>query len=184
MTHARSSHQFASVLGPVLLIAALTFIVTGCTGNTSASTDTNSQSSSEMTDSMMPTDSTATSAAASSTPITTTGGASSDSAVTSGKVYTDGTYSATGNYRSPAGLETVEVSLTLKNDVITDATFVGDATAPRSKQMQGQFAAGYKEQVVGKSIDSLSLGVVNGSSLTGKGFMDAVTKIQAEAKAS
>lgn len=92
-------------------------------------------------------------------------------------------YSADGNYQSPAGMETVHVALTLKDDVITDATFSGDGTNPRTKVMQGNFAAGFKEVVVGKPIDQLSVGVVNGSSLTGKGFMDAVAKIKAEAKA-
>jgi hypothetical protein len=97
--------------------------------------------------------------------------------------YTNGTFAATGNYRSPAGSEAVNVTITLKDDVITDATFVGTATAPKSVTMQGKFAAGFKEAVVGKSIDSLSLNIVNGSSLTPMGFMDAVAKIKAEAKA-
>lgn len=98
--------------------------------------------------------------------------------------YADGTYDATGEYRSPAGSETVQVSLTLKDGMIADAAFQGDATNKRSIAMQNQFAAGFKEQVVGKSIDSLSLGAVNGSSLTPKGFMDAVEKIKAEAASS
>ena len=79
----------------------------------------------------------------------------------------------------------MDVTLTLESDgTISDATFVGNSRTPRSITMQGQFAAGFKEQVLGKSIDELSLSVVNGSSLTPKGFMDAVTKIKAEASAS
>ncbi|KXK09170.1 MAG: hypothetical protein UZ21_OP11001000228 [Microgenomates bacterium OLB22] len=50
--------------------------------------------------------------------------------------------------------------------------------------MQGLFAEGYKTQVVGKSIDELKLDVVNGSSLTPKGFEDALQKIKTEAAAS
>jgi major membrane immunogen (membrane-anchored lipoprotein) len=97
--------------------------------------------------------------------------------------YKDGTYSATGEYRSPAGNDEIEVSLTLKDGIITDATFTGLAKMGKSKDFQAKFGEGYKAAVIGKPIDSLSLGVTNGSSLTPKGFMDAVAKIKAEAQA-
>jgi uncharacterized protein with FMN-binding domain len=95
--------------------------------------------------------------------------------------YADGSYSAGGSYVSPAGAETVNVSITLAGDVISDVTFSGNATNPGSVRMQSQFGEGYREMVVGKSIDEVELTVVNGSSLTPKGFMDAVTKIKAQA---
>lgn len=97
--------------------------------------------------------------------------------------YKDGSYSADGTYRSPAGGESVHVMLVLKDDVVTGVTFTGDATNPKSVTMQGQFGAGIEAAVVGKSLDDVSVGVVNGSSLTGKGFMEAVEKIKVEAKA-
>ncbi|MBP9751157.1 MAG: hypothetical protein KBC95_04920 [Candidatus Peribacteraceae bacterium] len=97
--------------------------------------------------------------------------------------YKDGTYTATGEYRSPAGNDEIEVSLTLKDGVITAATYEGMAKMGKSKDFQAKFGAGYEAAVIGKSIDSLSLGVTNGSSLTPKGFMDAVAKIKAEAQA-
>lgn len=108
---------------------------------------------------------------------------SSAKSTASNSVYADGTYSAEGVYRSPAGGESVHVTLVLKDDVVTGVTFKGDATNPKSITMQGQFGAGINEAVVGKSLDDVSVGVVNGSSLTGTGFMEAVTKIKAEAKA-
>jgi uncharacterized protein with FMN-binding domain len=95
--------------------------------------------------------------------------------------YKDGTYTATGGYQSPAGPEHVTVSLTLKDQVVTDATFSGDATNPRSVMNQGKFAAGYTDLVVGKPLDSIDLTVVNGSSLTSRGFMQAVDEIKQEA---
>jgi uncharacterized protein with FMN-binding domain len=95
--------------------------------------------------------------------------------------YEDGTYSATGQYVSPAGAEEVGVTVTLTNDVITDVKFEGKAENPGSVAMQGKFAEGFSSLVVGKSIDEVSLNVVNGSSLTPKGFMDALDKIRAEA---
>lgn len=96
--------------------------------------------------------------------------------------YNNGTYSATGSYVSPAGPEEVDIIITIKDDVVVDAAFMGKATHPTSKKNQDLFGAGFKEQVVGKSIDSISLGVVNGSSLTPKGFMDALIKIKAQAQ--
>lgn len=99
-----------------------------------------------------------------------------------GKKYANGTYSATGNYDSPSGTESVDVSLTLKDGVITNATFQGNAQGGRSQRYQQMFADGFKEQVVGKSLADLSLTVVNGSSLTPLGFMDAAQKIAAQAQ--
>ncbi len=98
-------------------------------------------------------------------------------------LYKNGTFSADGVYRSPAGGESVHLSVVLKDDLVVDATFSGDATHPKSKAMQAAFTEGFKVQVVGKSLDDVSVGVVNGSSLTGGGFMDALTKIKAQAKA-
>jgi uncharacterized protein with FMN-binding domain len=96
--------------------------------------------------------------------------------------YKDGTYKATGAYTSPAGQESVSVSLTLSGDIITAATFSGTAENPGSKNWQAAFSKGFTQVVVGKDIDSLALSVVNGSSLTSKGFMEAVASIKKEAK--
>ena len=96
--------------------------------------------------------------------------------------YADGTYNATGHYVSPAGAESVDVTVTLEGGVVADAQFKGNATNPASVKNQGKFAAGFREQVVGKPIDQISLGVVNGSSLAPKGFMDALKQIKTEAQ--
>ncbi len=96
--------------------------------------------------------------------------------------YKDGTYSATGNYVSPAGQEEVEVELTLADGVIEDVTFTGKATNEKSVFMQGVFSDNYKALVQGKNIDEVQLDKVSGSSLTPKGFMDALDKIKTEAK--
>lgn len=114
----------------------------------------------------------------STSPITTT---PSNTPATARK-YKDGTYSADGNYVSPAGKEAVSVSINIKNNIVTDASFIGKATNPGSKKMQENFSAGFKQFVVGKSVDSISLTVVNGSSLTPKGFMDALSKIKTQAQ--
>ncbi len=97
-------------------------------------------------------------------------------------VYADGAYTQSGTYTSPAGEETVTISITLADDVIASATFSGDATNPGSINNQAKFAAGYSDLVVGKNIDEVALTVVNGSSLTGIGFMEALEAIKDEAR--
>lgn len=96
--------------------------------------------------------------------------------------YKNGNYSAVGDYMSPGGAEQVGVTLTLKDDIISDVTFEVKAERPISVKMQEAFAADYKQYVVGKKIDEVQLTKVSGSSLTPKGFNDALAKIKAEAK--
>ena len=105
-----------------------------------------------------------------------------ETSATSG-VYKDGTYSVVGNYVSPGGPREVNVSVTLQGDVITDSTFEGLATDATSKRFQEEFAGGFKTMVVGKKIDEVQLTKVAGSSLTPKGFNDALEKVKTEAKA-
>ena len=102
---------------------------------------------------------------------------------TSSAAYKDGTFTATGTYQSPAGPEGVTVSVTLKNGIITDSTVTSNANDGESRRYQSEFISGYKTYVNGKNIDSVSVGKVSGSSLTGAGFNNALTKIKAEAKA-
>jgi uncharacterized protein with FMN-binding domain len=96
--------------------------------------------------------------------------------------YKNGVYAAKGSYSSPAGGETVDVMLTIVGDKVTNATFKGNATNPASVNWQNKFSQGFNDVVVGKSVDEISLTVVNGSSLTPKGFMDALVKIKTQAK--
>ena len=115
------------------------------------------------------------------TPTSTTNTETQSPAATN-KKYKDGSYTATGMYQSPAGSENVEISLTLKDDVITSATFVGKAVNPTSIKLQAMFKAGFNSYVVGKKVDDITVTAVNGSSLTPKGFMDALVKIKAQAQ--
>ncbi len=97
--------------------------------------------------------------------------------------YKDGTYTATGSYNSPGGPDRLGLSVTIKDDVVTSTTatnMAGDRTSSRFQQM---FIGGYQALVVGKNIDSIHLDVVSGSSLTPKGFNDALAQIKVQAKA-
>lgn len=107
---------------------------------------------------------------------------STPSLVTPSAAYKDGTYSATGKYTSPAGPEELGVTVTLKNNIVTDANVETKATAKRSMQMQQMFADNYKQFVVGKNINELNLGKISGSSLTPEGFNNALAQIKAQAK--
>lgn len=89
----------------------------------------------------------------------------------------DGTYEATGEYTSPAGPEVVPIKLTLKNGVIESIEFNQQVTNPGSIKFQGMFKEGYQALVVGKKISEVKLDKVSGSSLTPKGFNDAIQKI-------
>ncbi len=111
-------------------------------------------------------------------------GSTTDTSVPSSvtSVYKDGSYSAIGSYISPGGQETIAVRLTLKDDVITDITVTPQATRPESVNFQGQFAAGYKPFVIGKKISDVAVTKVSGSSLSPKGFMDALSQIKAQAR--
>lgn len=103
--------------------------------------------------------------------------------VADSKKYKDGTYTAPGTYTTPEGRENISITLVIKDDVVTSATFTASTNEKASEKYQGLFNDGFKTEVVGKSIDSISLTVVNGSSLTPKGFMDALAKIKTQAKA-
>jgi len=122
-----------------------------------------------------------------STPATDTGtpadtGSGTGSETTSG-TYTDGTYTESADYSAPSGTETVDVTLTLADNVITDVQVTGHATDPEAKVHQGEFASGIAGVVVGKNIDDIQVDKVGGSSLTSGGFNAAVELIKADAAA-
>lgn len=102
---------------------------------------------------------------------------------TSDTPYADGTYNASGEYESPAGTESLDVTITLKDDVITDVAVVGSGGNPDVERYQGEFIAGVADVVVGKDIDELVIDRVAGSSLSSTGFKAALSVIKAQALA-
>lgn len=97
-------------------------------------------------------------------------------------MYVDGLYSATGSYTAPSGTETVGVSLTVTDDVVTDVAIDEQAVNPTSQKMQALFADGISTLVIGKRLEDISVSQVSGSSLTSKGFNQALEAIKAQAK--
>ncbi|TBN57739.1 FMN-binding protein [Glaciihabitans arcticus] len=126
---------------------------------------------------------TVTGCAAAATPTDTGSDAGTDTGSASDAPYADGTYEASGDYQSPNGIETVDVTITLADDTVTDVQVVGHGQAPESREYQGQFIDGIAAEVVGKDIDEISVDRVAGSSLTSGGFMKALDAIKADALA-
>lgn len=97
--------------------------------------------------------------------------------------FTDGSYTAVGDYVSPAGQQSIEVTLTLASNVVEDVNVVAQAQDPQSEGYQEKFISGISEQVVGVPISELAVDKVAGSSLTSIGFNDAIAQIMADAAA-
>ncbi len=83
----------------------------------------------------------------------------------------DGTYKEELTYNYHSAPEHVSVTLTVKGDVITDASVVGVNSNKMSLKYIGGFNAALPEMVVGKKIHELNLPKqVGGSSLTNAAF--------------
>ena len=98
--------------------------------------------------------------------------------------YVDGEYHAAGEYRSPAGLEIIEVTVTLESDLIQEVHVEwtdGDASAEVA-HFQGEFNQDIVDVVIGVDIDEIVVDRVGGSSLTSGGFNEAIEQIKALAK--
>lgn len=113
-------------------------------------------------------------------------GSSSSSSASSGSStsgYKDGTYTASSSYYVPHGNESIQVSVTISNGVITSSSVTNSEGDPTSAYFQQDFASSYKSYVVGQKIADLQLGVIAGASDTTQGFNDALSQIQSQAQA-
>lgn len=97
--------------------------------------------------------------------------------------YADGSYDAVGTYVSPGGQQHIEISLTLAGGIVTQVLATPAASDPNSTSYQTKFASGLADVVVGRPIDELEVDKVAGSSLTSRGFADAIDQIKDEARA-
>jgi uncharacterized protein with FMN-binding domain len=95
--------------------------------------------------------------------------------------YADGTYTESGSYQSPNGTESVKVTVTLANGIVTAVDVVGNGESSDSKFYQGEFIGGIDAVVVGKKIDDINVTKVAGSSLTSGGFTSALDAIKVDA---
>jgi uncharacterized protein with FMN-binding domain len=94
--------------------------------------------------------------------------------------YRDGTYTVRGVYGGAPSYMTITV--TLADDTITDVTVEPmPDNNDTSRGYQERFAAAVPEEVIGKSIDDLEVGIIAGASGCADGFNDALAKIRDEA---
>ncbi|WP_230313776.1 FMN-binding protein [Nakamurella alba] len=189
MRHIRAALAGAAVIGALSACTAQQAATTTTTAGTTAAAETSaaatSAGSSEDLSSGSITVSSAESAGSSedtaSSADSTAAPADSSTAAADDGTYADGSYTATGTYQSPAGQESVEVEVTLTDDVVTEVTVTPQASNPNSVQYQTMFAENVSSEVVGKSIDELAVSKVAGSSLTSGGFNAAIEQIKTEA---
>ena len=97
-------------------------------------------------------------------------------------VYKNGTYSADGSYMTPEGQVSINVTVKLANDIITDANVTSVSGDRTSQRYQAKFISGYKQYVIGKNITDVQLSRVSGSSLTPEGFNNALATIKSQAQ--
>jgi hypothetical protein len=72
--------------------------------------------------------------------------------------FTDGVYTTAVRYEIPYGyIEPMEVSLTFKDGIVTDADVAFDVVNPVSIDYQNLFKESYKDEVIGQSIKDVSL---------------------------
>jgi uncharacterized protein with FMN-binding domain len=93
--------------------------------------------------------------------------------------YSDGVYTATGQYGGQPSFITVTVTLT--NGIVSTVVVEPYAYVPRSLELQKDFAAAVPKAVVGKRLDEIRVGKLAGSSGTSQGFSDAIDKIKRQA---
>lgn len=96
--------------------------------------------------------------------------------------YKDGTYTAEGSYNTPGGNESITITVTLQNGLVTSTSATSTPMDRDAQEYQDAFKSAYKGQVVGKKVDSLRLSRVAGSSLTSIGFNNALDQIKNQAQ--
>lgn len=105
----------------------------------------------------------------------------SGAATGSGGSYADGEYVAEGDYTTPGGQESVTVTVTLEDGVVSTLEVEGSGGSPNTQRYQGEFIENIDAEVVGKNIDDLEVSKVAGSSLTSGGFNSAIETIKSDA---
>lgn len=107
----------------------------------------------------------------------------SSGSTSSSAAYSDGTYTARGVYGGAPSY--MDFTVTLEGGVITDVTSeLMPDNNDTSRGYQERFAAAVPDEVEGKNIDGLEVGVIAGASGCADGFNDALDKIRDEASAN
>jgi hypothetical protein len=180
-THERNAKiKLAAIVVSVIVIAGIVALADHLKSKNHDMASTTAPSGTAATQSVPDTSS---DSAASTTPSGTSSspGAASNSSSTSS--LKDGIYTASDTYIVPPGKESIQVTVTLQNGVITASSIQNSENDHDSAQFQQDFAAVYKSHVVGKNISGLKLGALAGASDTADAFNQAISQITSKAQA-
>lgn len=117
------------------------------------------------------------------TPAPTTSSTTGMSSMSGSSTMKSGNFTASSSYYVPNGYESIKVTLTVQDGVITNSSVRNSQGDPTSAAYQQDFASSYKSYVVGKQISGLRLGVIAGASDTSKGFEAALSQIASQTQA-
>jgi uncharacterized protein with FMN-binding domain len=95
----------------------------------------------------------------------------------------DGTYTDSEDYFVPPGQESVAVTATIQNGVVSDISITNSKNDRESAEFQNDFAGSYKSQVVGQKISGLQIRAIAGASDTTDAFNRALSQITTKAQA-
>ena len=184
----RSRLKLATTVIAVLVIAGIVLLADHLkaeksTGSPVAQTNPSSSASTSTPSAPAPADTSTNTPANTSTGTDSTSATGSPAPVSNTSGYKDGTYKATSSYYVPHGREDIQVSLTLQNGIVTASSIRNSENDFDSAGYQEDFAAEYKQYVVGRKIDGLRLSYIAGASDTTQGFNDAVSRIASQARA-
>ena len=94
------------------------------------------------------------------------------------KLLPDGVYETQKTYRYHAGTETVDISITVKDGVVTEASLVGINPNPVSRRYQQAVNDALPDLVIGKHLSEINLPrQISGSSLTTAALDDYLTSL-------
>lgn len=89
----------------------------------------------------------------------------------------DGTYRGSGSYETPGGPQQIDVTVVLRDGVVTDLQVDPAARNTTSRRFQERFASEVVPRVVGRPLDEVDVDRLAGSSSTGAGFMAALDQV-------
>jgi hypothetical protein len=99
--------------------------------------------------------------------------------------FANGSYTTQTSYFTPRRTEhSMDVTLTIENDVVTEAVILWDGEASPKTPNHSGFDAAYKSEVIRQPLSEISLSRVGGASLTTDAFNEAVDTIEAQAQTS
>ena len=117
------------------------------------------------------------------TPSTVSGTATNTPATAGSAASPTGSYSATASYSVPHDTNSIAVTVTLANGVISNITTQDSFSSNESARYISRFNSVVKSSVIGKTLAQAQVFQVSGSSDTSTGFDDALASIASKAGA-